>query len=102
MITVREATEVLKTFKNGKSPGDDEFTVEFYKQFFVFLGQDLLHSLNAAYESCKMPVSQRRGVRALIHREESNLQVISGWRPITLLNVDYKLASKVIAMFYYV
>ena len=33
----------------------------------------------------------------LILKEYANLKVSSNWRPITLLNVDYKIASKAIA-----
>jgi len=44
-----------------------------------------------------MSVSQRRGVITLVPKEDSNLLSLSNWRPITLLNLDYKTASKVIA-----
>ena len=73
------------------------YTAEFYKQFFSLLGQDLTDSLNAAFESGEMSVSQRRGVITLIPKEDSDELLLSNWRPITLLNVDYKIASKVIA-----
>ena len=33
----------------------------------------------------------------LIPKENANLTDFSNWRPITLLNVDYKIASKAIA-----
>ena len=45
----------------------------------------------------EMSVSQRRGVITLLPKEDSNLLLLSNWRPITLLNTDYKIASKVIA-----
>ena len=32
----------------------------------------------------------------LIPKEDSDLSSLANWRPITLLNVDYKIASKVI------
>jgi len=44
-----------------------------------------------------MSVSQRRGVITLVPKEDSNLLSLSNWQPITLLNLDYKIASKVIA-----
>ena len=96
-ITLEECEKILKTFQNGKSPGDDGFTAEFYKTFFKLLGQDLVSSFNAAFDAGEMSISQRRGVITLIPKEESNLLLLSNWRPITLLNVDYKIASKVIA-----
>ena len=43
------------------------------------------------------PISQRRGVISLIPKDENNLTTLSNWRPITLLNVDYKILAKVIA-----
>ena len=33
-ITLREIEEVLKTFKNNKSPGEDGLTKEFYVKFW--------------------------------------------------------------------
>ena len=44
-----------------------------------------------------MSISQRRGVISLLPKEDANLLKLPNWRPITLLNVDYKIASKVIA-----
>ena len=44
-----------------------------------------------------MSISQRRGVISLIPKDENNLTTLSNWRPITLLNVDYKILAKVIA-----
>ena len=96
-LSAEECRETLKTFSNGKSPGEDSFTAEFYVQFFGLLAPDLLKSLNAAYFHGEMSVSQRRGVITLIPKEDSNLLELTNWRPITLLNVDYKIASKAIA-----
>ena len=93
--TVEECETILNTFQNGKSPGG--YTAEFYKQFFSLLGQDLVSSFNAAFDIGEMSVSQRRGVITLLPKEDSNLLLLSNWLPITLLNTDYKIASKVIA-----
>ena len=86
-----------ETNANEKSPDEDAFTVEFYKCCFDFLGQDLLNSFNAAYDNGALSVSQRRGVITLIPNENTDLRGLSYWRPTTLFNVDYKIASKAIA-----
>ena len=40
---------------------------------------------------------QRRGAITLIPKEDGSLLELSNWRPITLLNVDCKVATKIIA-----
>ena len=57
----------------------------------------MVSSFNAVFDISEMSVSQRRGVITLLPKEDSNLLFLSNWRPITLLNTDYKIASKVIA-----
>ena len=97
-ITLKECKNILRTFSSGKSPGDDGFTWEFYKCFFdlLFL-RFFVNSFNASYRAGEMSLSQRRGVITLIPKEDSDLSTLVNWRPITLLNLDYKIASKVIA-----
>ena len=82
---------------NRKSPGEDSFTVEFYKHFFGLFGQEFLDSVNTAHDQSELSISQRRGVITLIPKENANIKDLSNWRPITVLNVDYKIASKAIA-----
>ena len=96
-LTLDECKHVLELFQENKSPGEDGFTVEFYKYFFDSVESYLLESLNAAYEVGKLSISQRRGVITLIPKVESDLLDLQNWRPITLLNTDYKIASKALA-----
>ena len=96
-ITIEECAKVLKTFPPGKSPGDDGFTAEFYCCFFDLVSRDLVNSFNAAYKEGELLISQCRGVITLVPKEDSALSDLSNWRPINLLNLDYKIASKAIA-----
>ena len=96
-LTIPECRQILKTFNFGKSPGEDGFTVEFYIKFFELLAFDLVESLNTAYSRGQLSISQRRGVVTLIPKADSDTLKLTNWRPITLLNVDYKIASKAIA-----
>ena len=47
-LTYDECRKALETFQNDKSPGEDGFTIEFYKYFFDLLGNDLLASFSEA------------------------------------------------------
>ena len=61
------------------------------------LQDDLLNSYNEAFQKGKLSVSQRRGIISLIPKEDNDLSELTSWRPITLLNVDYKILAKTIA-----
>ena len=96
-INIEEVQSAVNSFQNNKTPGDDGFTKEFYETFFDLIGPALLDSLNAGFECGTLSTSQRRGVISLIPKDENNLMTLSNWRPITLLNVDYKILAKIIA-----
>ena len=68
----------------------------FKTTFFHLLGQDLVDSFNTSYRAGEIAPSQRRGIITLVPKEDSDLSSLANWRPITLLNVDYKIVSKVI------
>ena len=87
----------LKGFQPGKTPGDDDFTKELYETFFELLWRNLIDSFNEAFQTGKLSISQRQGIISLIPKDENNLIVLSNWRPITLLNVDYKILARAIA-----
>ena len=56
-----------------------------------------MENFNEAYEAKELSISQRRGIITLIPKEDGSPLDLSNWRPITLLNVDCKIATKAIA-----
>ncbi len=96
-ITENECLKSLKDMKNNKSPGTDGLTAEFYKMFWSDIKILLLDSLNSGYEVQEMSVEQKRGIIILIPKKGKNELWLKNWRPITLLNIDYKLAAKCMA-----
>ena len=83
--------------KGNKTTGTDGLPVEFYKVFWKGVDQLLVNSVNYAYASGKLSATQRRGVIKLIPKKDTELYYVKNWRPISLLNCDYKIAAKVIA-----
>ena len=57
----------------------------------------LIRSLNRSYQKGKLAITQRRGIISLIPKKDKVLNELKNWRPITLLNCDYKIVSKAIA-----
>ena len=96
-LTYEECKKIPETFQNNKAPGEDGFTVEFCTYFLELLGNDLITSFNDPHEKGELSISQRRGIITLVPKEDGSLLDLSNWRPITLLNVDLKIASKAIA-----
>jgi hypothetical protein len=83
--------------KSNKSPGSDGFSTEFFKVFWKQLGNFIVRSLNYAYENKLLSITQRHGIITLLPKGEKPRQYLKNWRPITLLNTVYKLASDSIA-----
>ena len=57
----------------------------------------MIRSLNHAYETGQLSITQKRGVIKLIPKKDAEPYYIKNWRPLTLLNCDYKIATKAIA-----
>ena len=96
-LTPQETLSALKLMKNGKSPGMDGFTTEFYKFFWKDINPFLVRSFNHGYEKGHLSVTQRQGVITCLPKEGKSKFYIKNWRPISLLNVDYKICSSSIA-----
>lgn len=89
-ISSGEAYTALSGMAKSKSPGSDGFPAEFYLAFWDVLGADLVEVLNASLDSGCLPLSQRGALISLIFKKGNRLEH-KNWRPISLLNVDYKL-----------
>ena len=96
-ITLAEASLALKKMKNYKSPGFDGFTAEFFKCFWLQLGSFVVRSLNDDFRKGELSTTQKEGVIICIPKGDKSKDLIKNWRPISLLNVVYKIGSACIA-----
>jgi len=98
LITIKECADALNKFQNNKTPGSDGLTIEFNRCFWEVLRHFMVDSFNYAYEDGRLSISQRLGTISLIPKKNKNSEYLSNWRPVSLLNNDYKIATKVIAI----
>ena len=93
LSSVMSLTLVLKPF----NAGIDGITVVFYKHFWALIKPLMLATFNFTYESNQLTISQRQSVRTLLEKKGTDRSFLKNWRPVSLLSVDYKILSKVIA-----
>uniref|UniRef100_A0A9J8CAK8 Reverse transcriptase domain-containing protein n=1 Tax=Cyprinus carpio carpio TaxID=630221 RepID=A0A9J8CAK8_CYPCA len=95
-FTILELHKALKGFKKGKSPGADGLPLEFYLTFWDILAHELLAVFNNLETLDRLPDSFRIGIVSLLYKKGDRTD-LKNWRPITLLNLDCKLFSKILA-----
>ena len=96
-ISMEELSEVLKNCKSNKSPGLDGLPYEFYKAVWSVIGQDFLLILQCQLDRVRLIDSDKMGATRLASKV-SGVPQVDELRPITLLNSDYKLLTKIFVL----
>ena len=96
-ITEKDLITALKSIPNGKSPGHDGSTKEFYEPFWDDSNFCFINSLKQSKIEGNLSFSQRQAVIKLIEKKDSDKRFVKNWRPISLLNVDTKILPKLLA-----
>ena len=95
-LSIEELGKCLKIMKNNKSPGPDGICTEFYKCYWNIVKFDLFDVYNHCFESGELTYSQYLALIVLLYKKGIR-ELITNWRPISLINIDAKLLSKVFA-----
>ena len=56
-----------------------------------------MNSINHAFASEEISIDQKRGIITLIPQKDKDRIFLKNWRPISLLNTDYKILAKALA-----
>ena len=96
-LTIDELSKALKSMKNDKSPGPDGYTSEFFKFFWKDLKYYLLRSYNEGIRKGELSITQTQGIISIIPKGNKTRELLKNWRPISLLNITYKILSSSIA-----
>ena len=97
-ITKQELANAIKELPNGKSPGTDGIPIEFYKTFWIKISTLVYNSIQYAIDNDAMSNDQKRGILSLIPKKDKDIRYLKNWRPLTLLNSDYKIFAKLMAL----
>uniref|UniRef100_A0A3B3I0R1 Reverse transcriptase domain-containing protein n=1 Tax=Oryzias latipes TaxID=8090 RepID=A0A3B3I0R1_ORYLA len=97
VISLNEVTDAIKYLKINKSPGKDGLTAEFYKQFSDNLAPFLLKVFEESINKGALPPTLSQGLITLIPKPRKDPLSLDNWRPITLLNCDYKILALILA-----
>ena len=96
-LSQHECAKALLDMKNNKSPGSDGISAEFYKIFWTDIKEYVVNSLNYSLDTNNLTELQKQSIITLLPKTGKDTLLIDNWRPVSLLNVDYKIATKAIA-----
>ena len=96
-ISLQELTVALQNMKKGRTPGSNGFSADFFRYFWKFLGSFLLRAFRFCVSEGKTLITHRESIITLIPKTGRTNHSLKNWRPISLLNVDYKIISTAIA-----
>ena len=96
-ITEAELQKAMLDMKGDKTPGLDGLPVEFYRCYWNELSNILYQVYESAYQGGRLNDTARQGVILLLPKGSKNPLFLKNWRPLTLLNLDYKILAKALA-----
>lgn len=89
-----EVKEAIFQMKNNTAPGPDDFPPEFYQVFWNVLKGDLM-ALFEEFHRGSLPLHSLNFGTIILLPKSTNARKIQQYRPICLLNVSFKIFTKV-------
>lgn len=96
-ISLTEILGAIKGLKPGKSPGPDGYTSAYYKTFSDILSDPLRKALNSLSTPRQIPTDFLAAHITVIHKTGKDPTECPNYRPISLLNLDLKILTKILA-----
>ena len=97
LISEEEIYEAITRLKANKSPGSDGFTSEWYKALKEVLTPVLKKAFNWVLKKNEIPISWNEAIISVIPKGGKDKLDCGNYRPISVLNLDYKLFTSILA-----
>lgn len=95
-FTAEEIKSVIFNSDGNKSPGPDGFNFLFFKSCWGIIHRDVIAFVNEFHHNAQLPKAITSSFLALIPKIK-NPQMLSEFRPISLISSLYKIISKLLA-----
>ena len=95
-FTEKEVREAIFQMKHNKAPGPDGFPAEFYQVFWSLIKDDLMAIFRDFHTGDLALYSLNFGVVTLLPKLQE-AKMIQQYRPICMLNISFKIFTKVLA-----
>lgn len=97
-ITSEEILKAMYSLQKGKAPGLDGLPVEFYRQFSQQLMPFFHSMISTSLQKRLLPQSLYVAVIILLKKKDKDPLLCASYRPVSLLNVDYKIITKILTL----
>jgi hypothetical protein len=96
-ISPDEIAHALRDLPNNKAPGGDGLSTNFYKFFWPKINKFVNQSIMCTIVENEMSIEQKRAILTLLPKKGKDSRYNKNWRPLSLLNTDYKIFAKLLA-----
>lgn len=96
-FTAEEVLAAIEKLRARSSPGCDGFVPSFYIRYAQVLAPYLADLYNFILDVGTAPCDFKTAIIRFIGKKSADLTSPKGWRPISLLNVDFKIMTSVLA-----
>ena len=93
-ITEQDTRHAIKGMGKNKTAGPDDIPGDFYRYYSNMITKDYTQVLNAAFKQGEMIPTHMQGQITLLYKKGDRTDP-RNYRPITLLNADYKILAKI-------
>lgn len=97
VVSQDELERAIKNLKSHKAPGPDGYTAEFFKILNKDIAPTLTQLFNSFLQGTPIPTYMNMAYIKVLPKHCKDLSLPASYRPISLINVDLKLLSKIMA-----